>query len=68
METYTDRFSVYEIRGRLPNGRVFRPIVLVPELDDAITMARGVLEGTPMQTVAIYDAIDGRMVWQNDKK
>lgn len=67
METFKDNFSIYEIRGRYANDRNFRSIVLVPELRDAVTMARGVMRGKKMRAVTVYDAIAGHMVFHDEK-
>ena len=60
--------EIYEIRGIYPNDNKFRSVVCVEDQRDAIAIAQGLRKVTTLNVVAVYDIIDGRMVYYDKLK
>lgn len=60
--------EIYEIRGIYPNGEKFHSVVCVEDQRDAIAIAQGLRKVTTINVVAVYDIIDGHMVYYDQLK
>ena len=58
--------EVYEIRGIYPDHTKFRSVVCVEEYLDAIAIAQGLRKVTTINRIAVYDTIDGHMVYYDE--
>lgn len=60
--------ELYDIRGVYPNGKNFRAAVCVEDQRDAIAIAQGLRKVTTIEVIAIYDTIDGHVVFYDKLK
>lgn len=63
-----NNMEIYEIRGIYPNSTKFRSVVCVEDQRDAIAIAQGLRKVTTIKVVAVYDIIDGHMVFYDKLK
>lgn len=55
--------ETYEIRGTYPDGHHHKSIVVVEDQRDAIAIAQGLRKVTTINVIAVYDVVDGHMVF-----
>lgn len=60
--------EIYDIRGLYPNGRQHQSVVCVDDQRDAIAIAQGLRKVTTINEIAVYDVIDGHVVYYDKLK